>query len=198
VNAQRDVQRDQKLVEAAKRGDQQAISELYYAYVDRIYRYIFYRVSDVHIAEDITADVFIKVLEGLSTYEDRSLPFAAWIYKISHAKLVDYYRRGRQRFTHQSIDSMEIGVEMDIDEALTQEYETKRFKQALKRLTDIQQEVIILRFIEGHDLASTAEILGKSINVIKVTQFRAVQALSKLLNAAAMPDEQSRLLKQGI
>src|SRR5258708_30506478 len=77
------------LIEAAKKGDSRAFTELYRANVDQIYRYIYYRVFSVPVAEDLTSDVFIRALEGLKTYQDRSMPLLESLYRTAHARLVD-------------------------------------------------------------------------------------------------------------
>jgi RNA polymerase sigma-70 factor, ECF subfamily len=175
-------QREQRLVSAAQQGDAQAFTELYHAYVDVVYRHIFYRTMVAEVAEDLTADVFMRVYEGLPSYQQRDLPFMMWVYRIARARLVDYYRRGRQRFPHENVDTLQIGVEHTLDDSITATQQAEQVQQALQHLTDHQQQVIILRFIEGHDLATTAKILDISVGAVKAAQFKAVQKLSQLLN----------------
>lgn len=177
-----DHKREQAYIEAAKRGDAQAVTELYNAYVDQIYRYIYYRISIAAVAEDLTADVFVRVLEGLPTYEDRSLSILAWMYRIAHARVVDYFREARQQHQHEDIDELQIGIEDDADGALMRSHNTAQVQVAMRQLTPEQQQVIILRFIEGYSLEASAELLGKNINAIKALQYRAVQALNRALS----------------
>jgi RNA polymerase sigma-70 factor (ECF subfamily) len=176
-----DRNREQALIQAAKRGDSEAFTELYNAYVDRIYHYIYARVSTVHAAEDLTGDVFVRVLEGLPTYEDRSTPILAWMYRIAHARVIDYYRRSRYANNDESLDTVQVGVEYDFDGPLMSNYETETVRTALRNLKAEHQEVIMLRFVEGYSLEMTAELLGKNITAIKSLQYRAVQALSRAL-----------------
>src|SRR5258708_3512513 len=110
-----DHKREKINIEAAKRGDAEAFAELYNAYVDQIYRYVYYRVSTVAVAEDLTADVFLRVLEGLPAYEDRSMPILSWMYRIAHARALNYFRDARNRLPHEDLDVLKIRVEDDAD-----------------------------------------------------------------------------------
>ncbi len=173
--------REQALIRLAQRGDTQAFAELYRAYVDNIYRYIYFRVHVVPVAEDLTGDVFMKALEGLPGYQDRTTPFLGWLYRIAHARLIDYYRRSRHAGQHEDIDGMELGVDHDFDAPLLAEHQSGHMQTALRTLTPEQQQVIILRFVEGRSIEETAELLGKNEGAIKAMQHRALQALARAL-----------------
>jgi RNA polymerase sigma-70 factor (ECF subfamily) len=174
-------QREQALIRLAQRGDAQAFAELYRAHVDSIYRYLYYRINTVTTAEDLTADVFMKALEGLAGYQDRATPFLAWLYRIARARLVDYYRRSKHADDHEDIDAIELGADHDLDAALIAAHQSDHMQTALRTLTDEQQQVIVLRFVEGHSVEKTAELLGKTEGAIKAMQHRALQALGRAL-----------------
>lgn len=178
-----DRKREQALIHASQNGDSEAFTELYDAHVDLIYRYIYYRVYSDSVAEDLTADVFVRALEGLPTYEDRAVPFLAWLYRIAHARIIDYYRRARQTTQHEDIDAVEVSVEYDLDAELIAAHEREAVQAALRTLNEEQQQIIILRFIEGHSLEATAELLGKTISSVKSHQYRAVRTLCKALDS---------------
>ncbi len=182
-----DRKQEQALIEAAKKGDSKAFTELYRANVDQIYRYIYYRIFSVPIAEDLTSDVFIRALEGLKSYQDRSMPLLAWLYRIAHARLVDHYRHARHSENDQDIDTVQIGVDSDLDSSLISAHQKGLVQSAVKALSDEQQQVIVLRFVEGHNLEATAELMGKSISATKSLQYRAIQSLGKAL-AKQAPD----------
>ncbi len=173
--------REQALIRLAQRGDTQAFAELYRAYADNIYRYIYFRVYAAPVAEDLTADVFMKALEGLPGYQDRTTPFLGWLYRIAHARLIDHYRRSRYAGQHEDIDAVEIGATQDLDAPLMAEHQSEHMRAALRALTDEQQQVIILRFVDGHSIEETAELLGKTEGAIKTMQHRALQALGRAL-----------------
>lgn len=175
------IHEEQALVLAAQRGDEQAVGELYDAYVDRIYRYIYCRVSTPEIAQDLTSEVFLRMVEGLPGYQYRELPLIAWLYRIAHARIIDHYRRSRHTANDEDIEALNLGTESDFDSALMTKYHQQQVRAALGLLTDEQQQVIILRFVEGHSLQKTAELLGKTIGAIKVMQHRALQSLNRVL-----------------
>jgi RNA polymerase sigma-70 factor (ECF subfamily) len=176
-------QREQALIKAAQRGDQNAFAALYRAYVDKIYRYILFRVESAQTAEDLTAEVFLRMVEGLPNYEDRSTPLLVWLYRIAHARIVDHYRRYKRTAEQASLDSVEIRADLDLDSALVAEYRTDQLRAALSRLTDAQRQVIVLRFIEGYNLESTARVMEKTVDAVKALQYRALQALAAALRA---------------
>src|SRR5262245_9642515 len=88
---------DSELVVRAKADDQQAISAIYERYSPGIYRYIYYRVGDTDLAEDLRAEVFLRMIEGMGRYEDRGWPLSAWLYRIAHDRAIDSLRRHQMR-----------------------------------------------------------------------------------------------------
>ncbi len=176
-------QREQALIRAAQRGDQNAFAALYRAYVDRIYRYILFRVESAQTAEDLTAEVFLRMVEGLPSYEDRNMPLLVWLYRIAHARVVDHYRRYKRTAEQASLDSVEIRADLDLDSDLVSSYRADQLRIALSHLTDAQRQVVILRFIEGYNLEATAQAMNKTVDAIKALQYRALQALAAALRA---------------
>jgi RNA polymerase sigma-70 factor, ECF subfamily len=174
-----------ELVQKARRGDKKAIAELYHRYVHVIYRYVYARVRDAVVAEDLTAQVFLKALEGLSSYEPTGTPFVAWLYRIAYARTVDHWRRqGRRQQVPltEDLPSNAPGA-AELTEA---EAEWITAIDLLAQLTDDQQEVIILRFIGEMSLAETATILSKTVGAVKATQHRALASLARLLEQKAI------------
>jgi RNA polymerase sigma-70 factor, ECF subfamily len=168
-------------IAAAQQGNEQALTTLYETYVDSIYRYIFYRVDSPEVAQDLTSEVFLRVVEGLSGYQDRGLPFLAWLYRIAHARVVDHYRHPASAGESQDLAALELGVEDDADSSLMATYQQQQVRQALACLNDEQQQVVLCRFIDGYSLQETAENLGKTVGSVKVMQHRALRALHQLL-----------------
>jgi len=176
-----DLKQERTLIIAAQNGDETALSTLYDAYVDRIYRYIYYRVESRQNAEDITAEVFLRLVEGLPSFQDREISILAWLYRIAHARLIDHYRRVNRSGEPQDIETLSLASEDDMDSLLMTNYRQEQVRLALKSLTDEQQQVIVLRFIEGLNLQETADLLGKTLGSVKVMQHRALAALSRAL-----------------
>jgi RNA polymerase sigma-70 factor (ECF subfamily) len=168
------------LIERAKSYDQKAISELYKRHVQSIYRYIYYRVGDVNAAEDLTADVFLKALEGLEGFTYRGIPFSAWLYRIAHARVVDHFRRQARRELL-PLDERLVATGKGPQAAVEAQLYHEELQSAIAQLTADQQQVIILRFVEGLSNAEVARILGKSEGAVKSLQHRALNALQRIM-----------------
>ena len=168
-----------RLVKQTIDGDVEAFGELYSIYLDRIYRYVFYQVHNKVTAEDLTEEIFIKAWRGIGKYKWKGQPFSAWLYRIAHNHVIDYFRTSRQ---HQPLDR-EIPADGDQPQ---QELETKQIQQSLLRaissLPQQQKQVIILKFIEDLDNRAIEHIMGKSQGAIRVMQMRALAALRQILN----------------
>lgn len=169
-----------KLILRAKQGDKRAIGELYSRHVDAIYRYVWPRVREDAVAEDLTAQVFLKALEGLPTYEPTGKPFLAWLYRIAYARIVDHWRQ-QERRTMVPLDETMSARGPQPSELLETEADWVTAIDLLAQLTDDQQEVVMLRFIGEMSLSEVAETLGKTIGATKATQHRALASLARLL-----------------
>lgn len=172
---------EKRLLDQAQRGGSDAFALLYREHVQAIFRYIYHRVNSVQLAEDLTADVFTRALESLSGYQDQGRPFAAWLYRIAHARVVDHYRRVGRRPAESDVDSEAIPVEPNLDAAMVRRQAASALRAAIADLTDAQQQVIILRFIEGYRIETVANLMGKDANAIKALQFRALRSLAARL-----------------
>jgi RNA polymerase sigma-70 factor (ECF subfamily) len=172
--------KENRLILQAKQGDKQAIAELYTGHVDAIYRYIWPRVRDEAIAEDLTAQVFLKALEGLPGYEPSGKPFLAWLYRIAYARVVDHWRKQERRATL-PLDETLPAREPRPGALLEAEDDWITAIDLLAQLTDDQQEVVMLRFIGEMSLAEVAEIMGKTLGATKAVQHRALASLARLL-----------------
>ncbi len=177
---------EQRLIRRAQRGDAEAFAELYRAHVQVIFRYIAARVNDLQLAEDLTGDVFIKALEGLGSYRDQGRPLLAWLYRIARARVIDHYRQAGRRPSETSVDDQPLPVESGLDAGLARRQAAQALRAAIAGLTDDQQQVIILRFVEGYRVDEVAAILGKQPNAIKALQFRALRALAGKLERAGI------------
>lgn len=180
IKRSRDRGEELELIQRAQKGDKQAISELYRLHVDLIYRYIWARVKDDSLSEDLTAQVFLKALEGLPSYRPSARPFVAWLYRIAYARIVDHWRRLKRRVEvplEESLPSREPRPE----ELLEYEADWTTAMELLAQLTDDQQDVLILRFIGEMSLADVADTIGKTVGATKALQYRALASLARLL-----------------
>ncbi len=177
-----DPKTEQKLIQAAQRGDEQAFGELYNAYVHDIYRYILYRVGNSELAQDLTAEVFLRAVEGLVRYQDRQVPLLAWLYRIAHARVVDHYRHAQRVGQEDDIEAVDLMVDDDLDSDLMMSFHQQKIREAIYKLPTDQQQVIVLRFIEGYNVQQTADALGKTPGAVKMIQRRALQAMNMELS----------------
>jgi len=169
-----------RLVEWAIDGSIEAFGELYSMYLDKIYRYVFYQVKDRMTAEDLTEEIFVKVWEALGRYKQKSSTFSAWLYRIAHNHVIDYFRTRRQhQALEEEIPATVIGPEQEVEEKLMQQ----ELSEAISYLPPLQRQIIILKFIEGLDNREIAHITGKREGTIRVIQMRALRALRQKLSS---------------
>ncbi len=178
-----------RLLRQAQRGDGDAFAELYRAHVQTIYRYIAYRINDVQLADDLTADVFTKALQSLGRYEDQGKPFVAWLYRIARARVIDHYRRTDRRPVESDVEDEPLPIDLDMDAPMIRREAAKVLRTAIAELTDDQQQVIILRFVEGHRIETVAQLMGKQPNAIKALQHRALRTLANRLERTGLDFE---------
>lgn len=170
-----------QLIKRAKSHDARALSDLYRRHADAVFRYVYYRVGDREVAEDLVGEVFVRALEGLPAYQDTGTPFEAWLYRIAHARVVDYYRRQKVRRAAPLDESLTSSEEPDLSQLAAQRDDVRRVWNAVRHLTDDQQQVISLRFIAGYSTAEVASVMGKTEGAIRALQHRALASLRRLL-----------------
>ena len=167
------------LVRLSQQGDQDMFARLYDAYVERIYRYVYFRVADDMLAEDITSQVFLKVWEKLGTYQAGQSPFMAWIYRIAHNAVIDHYRTKKASVSLDDVRPVELSHSDEIDEKLDLQVQSQELREALQELTEEQQQVLILKFVGGLSTTEIAKQLGKQQGAVRTLQMRGLQGLSK-------------------
>ncbi len=169
-------------VDRARTGDQQALADIYDWYMPRVYRYVMARVGHPSEAEDLTEEVFLKMLGAISDFRWREVPFSSWIFRIAHNCIATHYRKSAQRggATSELSEDMVDGrpdLATSVEERLTIE----EVRRASALLPEAQREVIALRFGSGLSIADTAKALGKREGNIKALQHKAVAKLQKML-----------------
>jgi RNA polymerase sigma-70 factor, ECF subfamily len=175
-------QDERQLIVSAQAGDQEAVSALYVAYAQSIFQYVSYRVDSRLVAEDITAEVFLRMVRGLKHYEDRGLPFGAWLYRIAANLLTEHYRQGK-RMTLSILSENERSDDTDPLERLARQEEQQQLSAALQALPAEYQDVLILRFMKNLSHAEVAAILDKSETAVRSLQHRALKALGEQLGS---------------
>jgi RNA polymerase sigma-70 factor, ECF subfamily len=173
---------DLRLLAEAFEYDEAALSAIYDRYEVRIYTYIYRRIGDQTLAEDLTGQVFLKMLEAIRNRKAWHSSFSGWLYRIAHNVVIDHYRQ-RDHQPQVSLDDEPALPALDDNPAAATELklDIERLRAAIARLTDEQAEVISLRFLEGYSISEVAEMMNKSEGSIKALQYRAVATLRQLL-----------------
>jgi RNA polymerase sigma-70 factor (ECF subfamily) len=167
-------------IRRAKEGDQAALVEIYERHYDAVYAYLYYRLGDPATAEDLAGEVFVRLVERISSYTYRGRPILAWLYTIARNLLVDHQRRA-SRDVDLPPEETPTAASHDPAHAAERALARECLGRALRRLKDSYQQVIVLRFVQDLSHAETAAILGKTENATKVLQHRALKALRKAL-----------------
>ena len=170
------------LVGRAVARDQRAFAELYDLYLDRIYRYVYYRIGNRADAEDLTEQVFLQAWAAIERFHWQGKPFVAWLYTLAHNVVVDWRRR-RSRPCH-SLDDADNPIDLEsasAAESMSQWIDADLLAHAISGLTHDQQQVITLKFLDGFDTRRIAEIMDKHEGTIRALQLRALQSLRRQL-----------------
>lgn len=176
---------EKDIIKRAIRGEASAFGFLYDRYQPQIYRFIYLKVSNREEAEDLTHQVFLQSWQKISAYRFQGFPFSSWLYRIARNEIIDYYRTKKI-----SIDIEDIAIEANpefisgnpvpvkIDALLNIE----KVKEAIKKLGQTEQDIIILRFVEDLSPQEVADIIDKTAEAVRLIQHRAIKNLKKILN----------------
>ncbi len=160
------------------RTDKEAFGQLYERYHDRIYNYIYYRTGNTDDAADLTAKVFMRAMQHIGHYEDKGVPFSAWLYRIAHNLVANWHRDNSRRQMLSLDDIAQWRVADDSPEFATQLMEDKTVLLAsIRRLPADRQELLILKFVENLSNADIGDIMGRSEGAIKSLYHRTLLAL---------------------
>jgi RNA polymerase sigma-70 factor, ECF subfamily len=171
------------LILRAKTYDPDALGTIYERYYQGIYRYVYYRVGDSSLAEDLTGDIFLKMLHGIQSYSIQGVPFSAWLYRIARNRVIDHMRRQPEKADLQLEEARVESIassDADLENALQRE----ELLRAVQVLTADQRQVIILKFIDDLDNATIAKVLGKTEGAVKSLQHRALDTLRQHIDRA--------------
>jgi len=171
---------EESLVRQARSGDSEAFGQLYDACLERVYRYIYFRVSEEETAEDLTSQVFLKAWENLDRYKTGGSPFIAWLYTIARNLVIDHYRTQKEVVSLEDVTLSAPEEQNPVGQAELR-FEMQALRDALQLLTEDQQEVLILKFIAGLPNASIAKMLKKQEGAIRALQMRGLQTLARHL-----------------
>lgn len=174
---------ESELVTRAGSGNTEAFSVLYERYVSRIYNYIYYRTGNPHEAEDLTSRVFHRALHHIDHYDNRGVPFSAWLYRIAHNLVANWHRDNSRRREVPLEDYTQHPQRSQAPEAsVVDNQEMEEMLKVIRRLPSDRQQLLILKFVEGMSNAEVAIIMRRSEGAIKSLYHRTLLALRDELN----------------
>jgi RNA polymerase sigma-70 factor (ECF subfamily) len=182
---------EREIVERARSGDKEALGRLYDSYFSRVYRYVLARTGNPAEAEDVTEDIFVRMLGGIGRFEWKQAPFAAWLFRIARNQLVSHLRRNGARRSESQISESMVDDGPDLLSQVEAKLSFDMVFEASSNLPNAQREVIWLRFGAGLSVGDTARVLGKREGNVKVLQHQAITRLRKLL-ASPEPGKDGR------
>jgi RNA polymerase sigma-70 factor, ECF subfamily len=168
------------LIQKAKSFDSDAWAQIYQSYYRKIFVYVHFRLLDTGTAEDLTADVFLRAVERIGSFEYRGAPLLAWLYRIARNLTVDYLRQKSKMKTQRLVEET-LAEDTPIEDTTEQLLVRDELNAAIKNLTDDQREVVLLKFIGGLSNAEVAQTIRKSEGAVKALQFRALASLRRIL-----------------
>jgi RNA polymerase sigma-70 factor (ECF subfamily) len=169
---------EKEILREASLGNEDAFGLLYENYVTRIFNYIYYRTGNVHDAEDLTARVFQRAMKHIQNYQDRGVPFSAWLYRIAH-NLVANWHRDRSRKKELAItEKMVLPSKHEHPETTMMRTEKQdALLEIIRTLPPNRQQLLILKFVEGYSNAEIGKIMGRSEGAVKSLYHRTLLAL---------------------
>ena len=170
---------EEELVRAVQRGDREAFAQLYEMNVKRVYHYLLGRMGEPADAEDVTAEVFIRAMEALPKYKSKGIPFIAWLFRIAHNQAVNYMKKRTRLMEIPLLDT--VAASDDTEEVALQQVTSKEVSRAMGDLTDLQQQVLSLRFAGELPISETAKVMKRSEGAVKFLQHSALRALRRIL-----------------
>ena len=190
---------DIEVVQEAKK-NKEAFGEIYERYLDKIYNYIYYRTGNQQDAEDLTAKVFYRALSNIGSYEDRGVPFQAWLYRIAHNLVANFHRDRSRRKIIPLDDYLAHTLRGDAPDKQAESSEQHDLlMEAIHRLPDDRQQLLLLKFIQEKSNAEIGEIMERTEGAIKSLYHRTLLALRDelRLQQITLKSEQPSQRKKG-
>jgi RNA polymerase sigma-70 factor (ECF subfamily) len=173
------------LLVKAKNKDPEAFAKVYDMYIDRLYRFIFFKVSDVEIAQDFAAETFLKAWEYIQSGKKID-NLNALLYRIARNLVIDHYRKKSNAdiaLDHEILDSLDLDT--TVEKRFADKIQAKiEFEEILLKMEDLKEEyreILMLKYVEGYDIKDIAAIMDKKAGAVRVTLHRAGKALQELL-----------------
>lgn len=166
-------------VRFSQSGDRDAFGRLYETHLERIYRYVYFRVFDRELAEDVTSLVFLKAWEHLGSFEGGQIPFAKWLYRVAHNTVIDYYRTRKPVIALEHVHPLQVSYSDGMEKKIDLDIFSSHLAEALEELTAGQREVLILKFIGGLTTQEIARKVDKGLGAVRALQMRGLRRLAQ-------------------
>ncbi len=169
---------EKELISLASEGDPEAFGALYEKYIEQIYNYIYYRTSSGDDAEDLCSRVFIRALRHIERYEDRGYPFSAWLYRIAHNLVVNWYR-DRERADEVPLADQYPPPTMDgsVEDRIEKKDEKDQLLKVINDLPEDRKELLILKHVDGLTNLEIGQIMDRTEGAIKALYHRTLESL---------------------
>lgn len=173
-----DKQEEKEIIQRASEGSKEAFGLLYENYIDRIFNYIYYRTGNVHDAEDLTARVFQRAMKHILNYQDRGVPFSAWLYRIAHNLVANWYRDNSRKQEVSITEKLILPAKHEHPETTIMRSDKEdALLNLIRTLPPDRQQLLILKFVENYSNAEIGTIMGRSEGAIKSLYHRTLLAL---------------------
>lgn len=181
------------LVERARAGDMDAFGEIFTRCQPVVFRYVYFRVGSRQLAEDLTQEAFLRALRRIGKFEWRGKDVAAWIVTIARNLIADHFKSGRYRLEVATGDVLDadspcLGWEGSPEQTVVDHLTHVGLMEALKLLSEMQRQCLVLRFLRGLSVAETARAMGANEGSVKALQFRAVRSLNRFARQLGVLD----------
>ena len=185
---------DERELVALAKEDKAAFGELYERYLQKIYSYVYYRMGNVHDAEDLTAKVFFRALAHIGNYVEQGVPFQAWLYRIAHNLVANWHRDQSRRKIIALDDYVAHSLQTEAPDRLAEELEEQnQLLEAVRRLPEDRQQLLLLKFVEQMSNADIGLIMGRTEGAVKSLYHRTLLALREEMNQLQAGERNRRL-----
>ncbi len=176
------------LLQRARRLEESALSAIFDAYYEPLYRYVYRHLGVSLTAEDLAAEVFQRFLEEIKAQRGPTTHLKAWLYRVAHNLMVDELRRNKH-LDFELLDESQLAADPEVGEQVQQSIAQQLTQSALQQLTDKQRDVLMLKYLQGLEIEEIAQTLNMSISTVKALQHRGLQAMRRYLKQTGMMDE---------
>lgn len=173
------MQEEEKIVQKAKQGEEDAFGLLYDEYLPKIYRFVLLKVGRKADAEDLCHQVFLSAWKNIRTYESRGFPFSSWLYRIAHNSVIDFWRTQKTHIDIELVSAEHFSEEPEMERLFDISEEFGIVRKMLKKLKEEEESLLIMKFVDELPNKEIAEALGKSEGAVRVMQHRALKQLKQ-------------------